>query len=582
MKKTGINNIFIFFAALLIASCGGGGGGGSSPATVSLSSNLSEVLVGQNATLTWSSDQSSCSASGAWSGAKASSGTESVTIGSAGNNNFSISCGNGSASASVLGYRNSEGIVADGYISDATVFIDSNDNLSLDDGELSVLSDGDGKFSMRHSNGTIVSIGGKDVDTQTLLDSLVLAAPNDGYVDSPAITPLTTLAVIMDDPANLNSVLGIDPSINILTTDPVANLVNGGMYNVLYEKGNQVTVLALALKNIIDATGTPSSSTANAMQSIAVTLETLYSGTLKKVDIESNAFLSAVIDQVAIDQNINLADSVKSNSITALSAIMPLIQVKSDRAVLNALINFSLNTLQTDITSIASGTDLGSISQYSGDIKSYIASVESVSASSLRPIHSIFNDSASTDEDTAVTIDILNNDSLVPGDPIISITLAPSKGSLVLEDGVVIYTPNKDANGDDSFEYNVQIAGITTQAATVNVTINPVNDAPSISSQTSAVIVEGNTSVSDVVISDVDGDDVTVTLSGEDADSFDVIDGVLTFKSAPDFFVKNSYLVTIVATDGTLETSVDLTISVRRQQVEGFDIPDAIKVIETL
>jgi hypothetical protein len=84
------------------------------------------------------------------------------------------------------------------------------------------------------------------------------------------------------------------------------------------------------------------------------------------------------------------------------------------------------------------------------------------------------------------------------------------------------------------------------------------------------------------VISDVDGDDVTVTLSGEDADSFDVIDGVLTFKSAPDFFAKNSYLVTIVATDGTLETSVDLTINVRRQQLEGFDIPDAIKVIETL
>jgi hypothetical protein len=40
--------------------------------------------------------------------------------------------------------------------------------------------------------------------------------------------------------------------------------------------------------------------------------------------------------------------------------------------------------------------------------------------------------------------------------------------------------------------------------------------------------------------------------------------------------------VTIVATDGTLETSVDLTINVRRLQVEGFDIPDAIKVIETL
>jgi hypothetical protein len=57
---------------------------------------------------------------------------------------------------------------------------------------------------------------------------------------------------------------------------------------------------------------------------------------------------------------------------------------------------------------------------------------------------------------------------------------------------------------------------------------------------------------------------------------------VLTFKAAPDYFVKNQYTLTIVASDGTLETTQDITVSVYRLQTSGFDIPDAIKVIETL
>ena len=167
-------NHLIAGLTLILVSCGGGGGGGDKAATVTISSSLSEVLVGQTASLTWSSDQNSCTASGAWSGSKASSGSEDVTVGAAGSNSFSISCGNGSAAVSVIGYRNSDGVVVDGYLSDATVFIDSNDNMAVDDGETSAVTDGDGKFSFRHANGTLISLGGKDVDTQTLLDSLLI------------------------------------------------------------------------------------------------------------------------------------------------------------------------------------------------------------------------------------------------------------------------------------------------------------------------------------------------------------------------------------------------------------------------
>ena len=583
MKKTGINNIFIFFAALLIASCGGGGGGGSSSATVSLSSNLSEVLVGQNATLTWSSDQSSCNASGSWSGAKAASGTESVTIGSAGNNNFSISCGNGSASASVLGYRNSEGIVADGYLTSATVFIDTNDNRSLDDGETTSTTDNDGKFSFRHANGTFISIGGTDLDTQTSLDSLLLAAPNDGYIDGPVITPLTTLALIMDTPENLNSALGLDSSINILNTDPVAKLADGGIYNVLYEKGNQITILALALKNLHDATNSSTDTTADFFSSIALELEELYEISSNKIDIESDIFLRNVIEQVVSDKNIVLDETTITKAVAALSAVMPLIQVKSDSSITSALINFGLNTLQSDVTKIASGQPIDMSELYSVDkVKGYIASTESISADTLLPTMSSFDDTATTNEDTAVTINVLGNDSLLPGTTVINIISAPTKGTLSVSGSTLTYTPSKDLNGDDSFSYTVTVEGVTSTSATVSISISPVNDAPSINSQTIVRGVTGSTEVTGLNITDVDGDEITITLSGEDAESFELLDGVLSFKAAPDYFVKNQYTLTIVASDGTLETSQDITVSVFRLQTSGFDIPDAIKVIETL
>ena len=59
---------------------------------------------------------------------KATSGSESVTINTTGDNQFSLSCsgpgGSGSDSVNVEGYETATGFVVDGYISGAEVFID--------------------------------------------------------------------------------------------------------------------------------------------------------------------------------------------------------------------------------------------------------------------------------------------------------------------------------------------------------------------------------------------------------------------------------------------------------------------------
>lgn len=103
----------VILSCFFIISCGGGGGGGSSDSaptptvvTVSLSASSSEIFVGNEVTLTWSSSgATSCSASGSWSGTKSTSGNESLLLNEAGNYSFSLSCsgagGNSSRSVNV-------------------------------------------------------------------------------------------------------------------------------------------------------------------------------------------------------------------------------------------------------------------------------------------------------------------------------------------------------------------------------------------------------------------------------------------------------------------------------------------------
>ena len=51
----------------------------------------------------------------------------------------------------------------------------------------------------------------------------------------------------MENPEDLNAILGVDASIDLMTTDPVAKKGTSD-YDLLYEKGNQLTVLAYSLQ----------------------------------------------------------------------------------------------------------------------------------------------------------------------------------------------------------------------------------------------------------------------------------------------------------------------------------------------
>jgi len=558
---------------IFIASCGGGGGGGDTPApnpapSVTFSASVAEVLLGNSVSLTWSSSNATlCTASGSWSGSKGTSGSEDITINSSGANNFSLTCtgsgGSNSRSLTVTGYRNFDGKVVDGYISGSTVFIDANNNYSADGNETTVTTAGDGAFTLRYADGSLVSIGGADADTQNTLDNLLLIHKMGGHTEFKVVSPVTTVAAFMEDPTQVNAVLGLDASIDITTVDPVANKGDGGIYDQLYEAGNKLTILALSLQGIANNLNATNETTQDYFKAITEEIAKEYAETGVKVEVDSASFVTKVIDNVVTAKTLTLDESARNNTITALSSTLQLVQVKSDAAVTTAIISFATSDLLSDIVSIANGTASEElITNYTTDLINYVATTENIDSNALTPDITAVADSATTAEDTPVIVYVLLNDSYNAASPISLSAGNPTNGSTNVVDGAVTYTPNADYNGSDTFTYTIT-QGDKTSSADVNITIEAVNDAPSINTTSTLQVAENQTAVTTVSVSDVDEDSLTLTLGGTDAASFNLSsENILTFKEAPDYETKSSYVITLTLTDGTEEVAKDITINI--------------------
>jgi len=85
------------------------------------------------------------------------------------------------------------------------------------------------------------------------------------------------------------------------------------------------------------------------------------------------------------------------------------------------------------------------------------------------------DDEATTREDTAITIDVLANDSDIDGDllTVVSITLPMSGTAMIHPDNTVTYTPTFGLTGIDSFTYTIVDANGGSDVATVRVTVTP-------------------------------------------------------------------------------------------------------------
>ncbi|NWJ67625.1 tandem-95 repeat protein, partial [Vibrio parahaemolyticus] len=175
------------------------------------------------------------------------------------------------------------------------------------------------------------------------------------------------------------------------------------------------------------------------------------------------------------------------------------------------------------------------------------------------------DDIATTQEDTAVTIDVLPNDTDVDGDKlsIESASVPKEQGTVEVVNGKLVFTPTENFNGDAEIIYTVTDGALTDQA-TVKVTVNAVNDTPVVESNIAdqalaedftPYTIDLNTAFSDV--DNVDGE-LTFSVSGNSNIQVAIVNGIATITPTADW--NGSETLTFTATDPSGE-SISQTVN---------------------
>ncbi|HEX2293040.1 MAG TPA: tandem-95 repeat protein [Gaiellaceae bacterium] len=173
-------------------------------------------------------------------------------------------------------------------------------------------------------------------------------------------------------------------------------------------------------------------------------------------------------------------------------------------------------------------------------------------------------DGFATDEDTVLEVDapgLLANDTDVDTASVSAIEVTdPAGGSVeVSPDGSFTYTPDPDANGEDSFTYRVD-DGELDSAATVTIDVGAVNDAPVASDDAYAVDEDGALTVAAAGVlandDDTEADDLTATLVTGTANGTLALedDGSFTYAPAANFNGTDSF--TYHADDGAGDSNL--------------------------
>ncbi len=165
-----------------------------------------------------------------------------------------------------------DGVVADGYVAGATLFVDVNGNGVRDSGEAWTTTDADGNFTLNvNKAGAIVAVGGVNKDTG-LANQMVMRSPYNASV----VNPLTTLiAAVMAASsvsataaeAQVKSALGLNTSLDLFSTDLLAP--GGGAGALDAQKAAALIVnLVTTAETLPDATGATEAATMGALASL--------------------------------------------------------------------------------------------------------------------------------------------------------------------------------------------------------------------------------------------------------------------------------------------------------------------------
>jgi hypothetical protein len=190
--------------------------------------------------------------------------------------------------------------------------------------------------------------------------------------------------------------------------------------------------------------------------------------------------------------------------------------------------------------------------------------------------------SVTTDEDVAVTVAVLANDSDPDGDPLVleSVT-QPSNGFVTTSGANVTYTPNSGFHGADSFTYTVSDGRGGTASATITITVAAVVGTP-LASDDSASTNEGVPVTVSVLANDRDPDGSSLTLESVSSPAngtAQIIASAVLYTPAAGFHGLDSFTYVATNAEGRSASAL-VTVNVANVNDLPIAVDDSVSTLE--
>jgi VCBS repeat-containing protein len=206
------------------------------------------------------------------------------------------------------------------------------------------------------------------------------------------------------------------------------------------------------------------------------------------------------------------------------------------------------------------GTDSFTFTVYDGSL--YATGAVSITVSPVNDLPVAIDDNVVVNEDTAISVPVLVNDSDPDGDPLILVDVTSTNGITTINGTNVVYVPATNFFGTNVITYCVT-DGATTNCAAITVAVLPVNDAPVADNQGVTIPEDVSTNLV-LTASDVDGTNLTFSIVSNPANgslgTLNPNTGAVTYTANTNYVGADS--ITFTVFDGALYATGTVSITV--------------------
>ena len=452
--------------------------------------------------------------------------------------------GGGGSSAAAAGgsaLKVLTGTAIDGYLKNATVFVDANGNGQLDDGEASTTTNANGKYSLStNDTGNIVVVGGTNTDTG-LANNFTIVVDSSASVISPVNAVATALVSLRSGDADGTNDITFAEALEIvgdffLLPDEVDLASYDYMSDAVTESATYAVNVVLALmESYANDKGE------DFAESAAIAIDAILSGTAPSTTEDAiNELLSELSGQTAQSGSSHvLSDTTELPSSTGTQTLSDVVSSIASKAAGEDKAAIAQELQENGWTAKAEDANADGITNASDNADGLVISGTGVPGATvtLTTPDNVAQASVTVDDNGrwSVTLTGVGSDGVVEGSNAVSVTqVAEIDGSTVTSSVDFSFTVDTEvgraisfdsstinANGVDNYE--ITLTGSETVTMTVEVRdangniVQQNNDAGEATYTTSGILSGQNAVLPSSLLSNLDDGSYTLWVSITDA-----------------------------------------------------------------